>query len=68
MYGRKWETFNEAKVVFHQWEHVFAADPKTLLLAMLLGYLMHHCDAQNLREEYDTGVADDRRMESSDEE
>ena len=46
MYGRKWETFGEAKVIFHQWEHVFAADQKTLLLAVLFDYLMHHCDAQ----------------------
>ena len=46
MCGRKWETFNKAKVIFHQWEHVFAADQKTSLLAVLLDYLMHHGDAQ----------------------
>ena len=46
MYDRKWETFNEAKATFHQWEHVFAADQKTPLLAVILDYLMHHCDAQ----------------------
>ena len=34
--GREWETFNEAKVIFHRWEHVFAADQKTSLLALLL--------------------------------
>ena len=52
MYGRKWETFNEANVIFHQGEHVFAADQKTSLLAVILDYLMR--------------VADDRRMGSSD--
>ena len=46
MYGRMWETFNEAKVIFHQREHVFAADQKTSPLAVILDYLMHHCDAQ----------------------
>ena len=46
MYGRKWETFNEAKVIVHHWEHVFAADQKTSLLVVILDYLMHHCDAQ----------------------
>ena len=46
MYGRKWETFDAAKVIFHQWEHVFAADQKTSLIAVLLDYLTHHCDAQ----------------------
>ena len=44
--GRKWETFNEAKVIFHQWERVFAADQKTSLLAVLLDYLVRHCDGQ----------------------
>ena len=29
----------------HQWEHIFAAD-QTSLLAVILDYLMHHCDAQ----------------------
>ena len=66
MYGRKWDTFNEAKIVFHQWEHVFAADQKKSLSVVLLDCLMHHCDAQSLREECDTGVADDRRLASSD--
>ena len=46
MYGRKWETLNEANVIFHQWEHVFAADQETSMLAVILDYLMHHCDAQ----------------------
>ena len=46
LHGRKWETLNEAKVIFHQCEHVFAADQKTSLLAVFLDYLMHHCDAQ----------------------
>ena len=45
MYDRKWETFNEAKVIFHR-EHVFAADQKTTLFAVILDYLMHHWDAQ----------------------
>ena len=46
MYAQKWETFKEAKVIFHQREHVFPADQKTSLLAVRLDYLMHHCDAQ----------------------
>ena len=37
MYGRNCETFNEAKVNFHQWEHVFAADQQRSLLAVLFG-------------------------------
>ena len=65
MYGAKLETFNEAKVIFHQWENVFAADQKTSMLAMLLG----SCDApqrrSGLRQERDTDLADDRRMEPS---
>ena len=64
MYGRKWETFNEAKVIFFPWEHVFAADQKTSLLAVILDYLMHHCDAQAC--EKNTTRVDDRRMGSSD--
>ena len=66
MYGRKWETFNEAKVIFHHWEHVFAADQKTSLLAVLLDFLMHHCDARACEKNTTTGVADDCRKVSSD--
>ena len=65
MYGRKWEAFNEAKIIFRQWEHVLAADQKTTLLAVLLDYLMHHCNAQACEKNVATGVADDRRMGSS---
>ena len=56
----------QAKVIFHQWEHVFAADQKTPLLAVIFGLSHASLRRSSLREEYDTGVADDRRMESSD--
>ena len=59
MHGRKWETFNEARVTFHQWEHVFAAGQRTSLLLVLLECLVH------VREDFGTGLADDRRMGSS---
>ena len=43
MCGRKWETFNDAKVIFHQWEHVFAADQKTSLLTWVLQTIAEWC-------------------------
>ena len=65
MHGRKWETFNETKVIFRQWEHVFAADQKTSLLAVLFGLSDASLRRSSLREDFDTRVADDRIMESS---
>ena len=66
IYGKKWETFNEAKVIFHQWVQVFAADQQRSLLAVLFGLSDASLRRSSMREEYDTGVADDRRMGSSD--
>ena len=47
-------------------EHVFAADQQTSLLAVLFGLSDASLRRSSMREEYDTGVADDRRMGSSD--
>ena len=56
MHGAKLETFNEAKVIFHQWENVFAADQRTSMLAVLL----ECCDApqrrSGLRQDRDTRI------------
>ena len=65
MNDRKWKALNEAKVIFHNGSTALLQTRRRHLLAVLLDYLMHHCDAQAC-EENTKRVADDRRTVSSD--